>query len=33
MSGGRLIASGPVAELIARAGAHSLEEAYLGFVR
>jgi ABC-2 type transport system ATP-binding protein len=33
MRGGQLIASGPVAELIARARARSLEEAYLGFVR
>jgi ABC-2 type transport system ATP-binding protein len=33
MQGGRLIASGPVAELIARSGASSLEDAYLSFVR
>jgi ABC-2 type transport system ATP-binding protein len=33
MQNGRLLASGPVQELIADAGAGSLEEAYLGFVR
>jgi ABC-2 type transport system ATP-binding protein len=33
MQGGRLIASGPVPELIAGAGARSLSEAYLEFVR
>jgi ABC-2 type transport system ATP-binding protein len=33
MQDGRLIASGPVAELIASAGASSLEDAYLSFVR
>jgi ABC-2 type transport system ATP-binding protein len=33
MRSGRLIASGPIDELIAHAGATSLETAYLGFVR
>jgi ABC-2 type transport system ATP-binding protein len=33
MAGGRLIASGPVAELISSGGASSLEDAYLSFVR
>jgi ABC-2 type transport system ATP-binding protein len=33
MQDGHLIAAGPVAELIASAGASSLEAAYLGFVR
>lgn len=33
MHGGRLIANGPVDELIASAGARSLAEAYLAFVR
>jgi ABC-2 type transport system ATP-binding protein len=33
MRDGRLIASGPVAELIADSGASSLEDAYLSFVR
>ncbi|HLY50151.1 MAG TPA: ABC transporter ATP-binding protein [Solirubrobacteraceae bacterium] len=33
MEGGRLIANGPVEELIANAGAQSLAEAYLSFVR
>jgi ABC-2 type transport system ATP-binding protein len=33
MRGGRLIASGPVAELISKSGTSSLEDAYLSFVR
>jgi hypothetical protein len=33
MRDGRLIASGPISELVARSGATSLETAYLSFVR
>jgi ABC-2 type transport system ATP-binding protein len=33
MQSGRLLASGPVGELLEAAGARSLEDAYLGFVR
>lgn len=33
MRSGRVLASGPVSELLAAAGASSLEEAYMGFIR